>query len=61
MATTSRFQGKFGEVFLDKAVGSLYLTRRLGVIWDMEFPGNIKALRDLLGDAGDESRAIVRL
>ena len=35
------FKGKFGEMFFEKAVGPLYLTRRLGVIWDMEFPGNI--------------------
>lgn len=34
---------------------------RMGVIGDMEFPGDVEALGGLLCDAGDEGWSVVRL
>lgn len=55
------FKSEFGELFLEEAIGPFYLTRGLGVIGNMEFPGDVEALGDLLCDAGDEGCSVVRL
>ena len=53
------FQGQFGELCLEEPVGFFYLTRRLRVVGDVEFPGDVETLCHLLGYTGDESRSVV--